>query len=61
MWNIASITGRAGYGGVFALTKIEHLNVVIAAQTQEEGSRNAEGGEAARDSLAGYVTLHRMK
>ncbi len=51
---IEKITGRAGYGGVFALTGRGHLNVVRTAKSKGEGSRKRR---AARSRLAGCGTL----
>jgi len=56
--NIDKITRRAGYGGVFTLTRREQSSIVTAAKSQGEGIRKRR---AARGRLAGYGTLYRNK
>ena len=54
-WKDEMITGRAGYGSVFTLTRKEHPDVVTAAQRRAEGRRKQR---AAGGRLAGYGTLY---
>jgi len=56
--NIAKITRRAGYGGLFTLMGRKHPRVVTAAKTRGEGSRK---WRAARGRLAGYGTPYRKQ
>ena len=56
--NVAKITRRAGYGGIFTLVGRKRPRVVTAAKTREEGSRK---WRAARGRLAGYGTPYRKQ